>query len=423
MGSGRFPEETLQRNLFKDYIRTARPFTNDSFTTHVNFHLSLVKVIHIDEFSGSLEGEFHMWTNWHDDRLTWNSDDFGELNYISVPTTAIWTPNIVLSNSAENVYSHSVAEMAVVTSTGNISISRTSKLKSACDLDLTHFPKDTQECRLTFASQTYDVQSLTISTQYEDDTNASTVSNSTPWSVMGVAYERETTQQDFRREYDQVTYTVKVKRNCPYCKHLYVTPVALLGLLVPFQFLLPMNARERSCFVSAPPLVYYGRGMYCPGRTRVPAIRSVEKETGFISEEDTSPVTCCPSQVLSAPLETSTSMFWRQDWPSGWAPCTDAVFIDVIGSLMCADAPKIPLGVTSDAPITEVTDADTKNAGLEHQLEAVLGIMHSMQINSKRLRAERLCLDEWRIVSLVLDRLLFVVFLVIYFITSLEFLG
>ncbi|XP_041349397.1 lysophospholipase D GDPD1-like [Gigantopelta aegis] len=57
-----------------------------------------------------------------------------------------------------------------------------------------------------------------------------------------------------------------------------------------------------------------------------PAVRSVEKETGFISEEDTSPVSCCPSQVLSAPLEKSTLMFWRQDWPSGWASCTDAVY-------------------------------------------------------------------------------------------------
>ena len=138
--------------------------------------------------------------------------------------------------------------MAVVTSSGNVSLFRTSRLKSACDLDLTYFPKDRQECQLIFASRTYNVQSLTLSARYDQTTNMSNSNNTTPWVLLDVTPERETTQQECGHEYDQVTYTVKVKRNCVYCRHLFVTPAAVLGLLVPFQFLMPINCRERSCF-------------------------------------------------------------------------------------------------------------------------------------------------------------------------------
>jgi len=35
---------------------------------------------------------------WIDDRLKWNSSDFGNLTYTFVHASKIWTPNLLLGN-------------------------------------------------------------------------------------------------------------------------------------------------------------------------------------------------------------------------------------------------------------------------------------------------------------------------------------
>ena len=64
-----------------------------------------VYVLHVSEVYFKLfldEGEAFCFQEWHDSSLTWSPEDFGDIEFIHIPSDFIWKPDLVLYNSKDS---------------------------------------------------------------------------------------------------------------------------------------------------------------------------------------------------------------------------------------------------------------------------------------------------------------------------------
>ncbi|CAF1603706.1 unnamed protein product, partial [Didymodactylos carnosus] len=75
----------LLRNIFKErqYLMHDRPVENDNDTVNVTINLALQQIIDL---------------TWNAYNLKWIPEEYGNITTINLPSTRIWTPDILLYN-------------------------------------------------------------------------------------------------------------------------------------------------------------------------------------------------------------------------------------------------------------------------------------------------------------------------------------
>lgn len=111
---------------------------------------------------------------WTDHKLKWEPSEYGGIKEMNVPAEQIWLPDIVLYNrwvtlfarylircwnptlttgiSAEGYFSVSIMTKAKVRFDGHVSWNPPAIFRSSCQIDITFFPFDSQNCHLKFGS-------------------------------------------------------------------------------------------------------------------------------------------------------------------------------------------------------------------------------------------------------------------------------
>ena len=92
---------------------------------------------------------------WTDQNLKWNPLEYGNITKISVMSTKIWTPDIMLYSSAGDSFDTKSPVNAVVYSDGSISYLPPSMFRSNCLIEIYQFPFDEQDCLLRFGRYVY----------------------------------------------------------------------------------------------------------------------------------------------------------------------------------------------------------------------------------------------------------------------------
>ena len=95
---------------------------------------------------------------WNDEHLTWNESDFNGLEVIRLSSSEVFKPDITLYNSADltNMVNNLAPTHVLVYPQGTVMWVPPATFKSICDLDLTNYPFDEQQCFLKFGSWVYD---------------------------------------------------------------------------------------------------------------------------------------------------------------------------------------------------------------------------------------------------------------------------
>ncbi|CAI9723704.1 neuronal acetylcholine receptor subunit alpha-10-like [Octopus vulgaris] len=148
-------EKLLVKRLLDRYARLGkigRPVLNTSETVTVNFDLSLIQIVDVDEKNQVLVT--NIWYNyvWTDHLLKWDPEEHGNISNIRVPSDRIWLPDILLYNFADTRLKEQREALVVVNYTGGTLWMPQAILKSSCFFDITFFPFDDQECKLKFES-------------------------------------------------------------------------------------------------------------------------------------------------------------------------------------------------------------------------------------------------------------------------------
>uniref|UniRef100_A0A1I8GIH3 Neur_chan_LBD domain-containing protein n=1 Tax=Macrostomum lignano TaxID=282301 RepID=A0A1I8GIH3_9PLAT len=91
-------EQAAKEALLCGYDRTSRPVINDSTQIRVHIAVALFHILDTDEKHQTFSALMSIRLRWTDEYLTWDPEDFNGTTNLHIPSSAIWTPDIVISN-------------------------------------------------------------------------------------------------------------------------------------------------------------------------------------------------------------------------------------------------------------------------------------------------------------------------------------
>ncbi|KAG7469438.1 hypothetical protein MATL_G00128970 [Megalops atlanticus] len=233
----------LLKELLKDYNRMERPVANDSLPLIVKFSIILVQIVDVDEKNQILTTNIWLQMHWYDHYLQWNQSEHPGVKNLRFTTEQVWTPDILLYNSADDKFDSTFKTNVLVNSSGFCQYLPPGIFMSTCNVDVRWFPFDIQTCELKFGSWTFDGWLLDL------QMNEADISGYMPngeWDLVGVPGNRNLVYYDCCKEpYPDVTFIVTIRRRTLYYALNLLIPCVLLSSMTLLVFLLPANSGEK----------------------------------------------------------------------------------------------------------------------------------------------------------------------------------
>ncbi|CAL1540254.1 unnamed protein product [Lymnaea stagnalis] len=154
----------LHSDLFSNYKRVIPPVYQQNHAVHVRLSLFLLMIHDLDMKNQVLTTSGWLNVNWEDEFLRWNKSDYGGVEEIIVSQSAVWLPDILVENTAQNfaeIGSDSI--LVSIKDDGHISWEPGILTKTICEVNIGKYPFDYQKCEIKFltwmhTNKTLDVQ-------------------------------------------------------------------------------------------------------------------------------------------------------------------------------------------------------------------------------------------------------------------------
>uniref|UniRef100_A0A3P8UTD8 Neuronal acetylcholine receptor subunit alpha-7-like n=1 Tax=Cynoglossus semilaevis TaxID=244447 RepID=A0A3P8UTD8_CYNSE len=233
----------LLRELLRDYNPMERPVANDSQTLTVQFSFTLMQVMDVDEKNQILTTNAWLQMQWYDHYLQWNQSDYPGVKNLRFTPDQVWTPDILLYNSAHDKFDATFKTYVLVNSSGFCEYLPPGIFVSTCNVDVKWFPFDIQRCEMKFGSWTFDGWLLDIQMKEAD---VSGYMRNGEWDLIEVPGDRHEVFYDCCTEpYPDVTFVVTLRRRTLYYALNLLIPCVLLSSMTLLVFLLPANSGEK----------------------------------------------------------------------------------------------------------------------------------------------------------------------------------
>ncbi|XP_073435439.1 neuronal acetylcholine receptor subunit beta-4 [Dendrobates tinctorius] len=229
--------------LKKDrYNKLIRPAFNNTQLVSIQLQLSLAQLISVNEREQIMTTNVWLNQEWVDYRLTWNPAEYDGIRKLRIPSKQIWLPDIVLYNNADGTYEVSLFTNAIVQNNGSIAWLPPAIYKSACKIEVKHFPFDQQNCTLKFRSWTYDYTEIDLVLS----TDSASMDDFTPsgeWDIIKLPGRRTVNSLD--PTYVDVTYDFIIKRKPLFYTINLIIPCILITSLAILVFYLPSDCGQK----------------------------------------------------------------------------------------------------------------------------------------------------------------------------------
>ncbi|XP_058875642.1 cholinergic receptor, nicotinic, alpha 11 [Acipenser ruthenus] len=236
-------QRSLLKELLKDYQRMERPVSNDSQPLPVYFSLSLLQIMDVDEKNQVLTTNIWLQMNWYDHYLRWNQSEYPGVKSLRFTTDQVWTPDILLYNSADDDFDSTYKTNVLVNSSGYCQYLPPGIFMSTCNVDVRWFPFDIQRCKLKFGSWTYDGWLLDLQMV---DADISGYMPNGEWDLVEVPGIRNEIFYDCcKAPYPDVTFVVTIRRRTLYYALNLLIPCVLLSSMTLLVFVLPADSGEK----------------------------------------------------------------------------------------------------------------------------------------------------------------------------------
>ncbi|XP_060602422.1 neuronal acetylcholine receptor subunit alpha-10-like isoform X2 [Ruditapes philippinarum] len=244
--AGHSAERILIKHLLASYEKSGgkfgRPVANHTHIVPVWFRLQLIQIVDLDEKNQVLK--LNLWTNykWIDEFLRWDPDDYQGVKEIRIPSDQIWTPDIKLYNYADTRLQERRDALCIVSHDGNISWIPQGIYMSTCNIDVTTFPFDKQNCSMKFGSWTHGGSRLNLNFLDGDNkmlTDDYFVANKA-WVVLEAPGQRNTYKYACCEEqFEDLTYTLIFRRSATNYVYILILPCVLLTTLTLVLYWIP----------------------------------------------------------------------------------------------------------------------------------------------------------------------------------------
>ncbi|XP_046547103.1 neuronal acetylcholine receptor subunit beta-3-like [Haliotis rubra] len=244
-GTDQGPLYTLYNDLLEHYKPYIRPRKNPNDTVEVVVSYSIVSVEALDETTQTVASSAVIQFEWKDDLMTWNSSDYGGVQFINIPVEKLWFPDLSLTNGLEDLsLILPSGEIARVNDDGLIQWYHGMKKCTKCSLDMTKFPFDTQTCSINL------IQWVTVISQVNLTAGGVHIESSMfqqngEWEILDKS--KEVIVHTYTEVYIQteLVFTFVFKRKYLYYIITNILPGMLLSVLNLGVFLLPPESGEK----------------------------------------------------------------------------------------------------------------------------------------------------------------------------------
>jgi len=240
-------ERQLLDDLLAYYNKLERPVANESEAVVLTFGLTLQQIIDVNEKEQILTTNVWLNLEWEDVNLAWNTSEYGNVEDVRIPPSALWKPDILMYNSASEAFDGTYPTNVVVTSEGKCTYIPPGIFMSTCKIDITWFPFDDQNCEMKFGSWTYNGFKLDLklkSPNAEGDTSGYTTNGE--WALIGVpATRNEVIYECCPEPYLDITFIIKIRRRTIYYFFNLIVPCVLIASMAVLGFTLPPDSGEK----------------------------------------------------------------------------------------------------------------------------------------------------------------------------------
>ncbi|XP_023332222.1 neuronal acetylcholine receptor subunit alpha-7 isoform X6 [Eurytemora carolleeae] len=239
-------EKRLLKNLMTDYSTLNRPVLNESEALLLTFGVTLQQIIDVDEKNQVLTSTLWLNVEWEDYQLKWNKSEFDGVDSVRIHPKFLWTPDLLMYNSADEQFDGTFQTNVVVSSDGKCLYVPPGIFKSTCKIDITWFPFDDQLCDLKFGSWTYSGWKLDLQLKQDDGGDISSFIKNGEWDLIGVPGKKNSVTYDCCPEpYVDITFTIHIRRRTLYYFFNLIVPCVLISSMALLGFTLPPDSGEK----------------------------------------------------------------------------------------------------------------------------------------------------------------------------------
>ncbi|XP_068128711.1 neuronal acetylcholine receptor subunit beta-4 isoform X2 [Hyperolius riggenbachi] len=237
-------EERLMNTLLDKhrYNNLIRPAYNSTQLVAIRLQLSLAQLISVNEREQIMTTNVWLNQEWADYRLTWDPAEYDGIRKLRIPSKQIWLPDIVLYNNADGTYEVSLFTNAIVQNNGSIAWLPPAIYKSACKIEVKHFPFDQQNCTLKFRSWTYDYTEIDLDFR-DDSASMDDFTHSGEWDIIQLPARKTVNPLD--PKYVDITYDFIIKRKPLFYTINLIIPCILITSLAILVFYLPSDCGQK----------------------------------------------------------------------------------------------------------------------------------------------------------------------------------
>ncbi|XP_037030656.1 acetylcholine receptor subunit beta-like 2 isoform X2 [Bradysia coprophila] len=145
----------LYDDLLSNYNRLIRPVVNNTETLTVWLGIKLSQLIEVNLKNQVMTTNLWVPQKWYDYKLKWDPEEYGGVETLYIPSEQIWLPDIVLYNNWDGNYEVTLMTKATLKYTGEVFWEPPAIYKSSCEINVEYFPYDEQTCFMKFGSWTY----------------------------------------------------------------------------------------------------------------------------------------------------------------------------------------------------------------------------------------------------------------------------
>ncbi|XP_077983455.1 neuronal acetylcholine receptor subunit alpha-9-like [Glandiceps talaboti] len=241
-------KKALLDKLFEGrYHSSFRPVINETDPIVVTMVYSPEQIVGLDEIHQVLTTAAALHITWRDEYLQWNTSEFEDIYILRLPSKKIWTPPIVLLNSADK--GHFMVDTIVsVFNDGSVLWYTTVTLNTFCGLDFFFFPVDKQTCTQRFGLNVpagiVGMEYLTLQVDEQQSIPNVDSFDSRDWGLTRMRSFLQEEVNFFGPEFI-VVGELQIYRKSFFYMMNFAIPCALIFLLTLFGFLLPPDSGEK----------------------------------------------------------------------------------------------------------------------------------------------------------------------------------
>ncbi|XP_067664209.1 acetylcholine receptor subunit delta-like [Haliotis asinina] len=181
---------------------------------------------------------------WFDRNLAWNKTEYDNIENVTISADYVWVPSIVIPNGIDNVVPTSIPSPTIY-SEGVGKLLFFESFKTSCQIDITLYPFDQQQCSILFVP--VNGYTLEVSRSSFGNRLPSFFIENSEWELVDILAKVEDVEMTTITTF--ASFEFHLKRKSMFYIVSIILPMTLLSVLNACVFLLPADSGEKMSYL------------------------------------------------------------------------------------------------------------------------------------------------------------------------------